>query len=125
MLILKSLSLEGPLKDIFQVLVLVLVLVVYSPYRPTSSLSPCLNIDVIFAFYKSEGILPVSVDELIRPISEIMPAVWSIVRFPINGSIPSGPEEREYLVSRARSMISLGLGLVGIIANELWTDVVM
>src|SRR6218665_3337236 len=90
-------------------------------HKCRSSLSPCLNIGVIIAFFRSEGILPVSMDELI--ISEIMPAVWSIVRFPTKGSIPSGPEEREYLVSRARSMISLEL--VGTIAKEPWTDVVM
>jgi len=35
-------------------------------------------------------LLPISKDELI--ISDIHPAVWQIVRFPIKRSIPSGPQ---------------------------------
>src|SRR6218665_3091146 len=75
-------------------------------------LSPCLKIGVILAIFKSGGIIPVSNEELI--MAETTPATDSMIFLAINGSIPSGPGEREYF---AKLIISWGF--VGSRPNEV------
>src|SRR6218665_2241215 len=70
-------------------------------------LSPCLKIGVILAIFKSGGIIPVSNEELI--MAETTPATDPMVFLAINGSIPSGPGEREYFAKFAKLIISWGL----------------
>ena len=70
-------------------------------------LSPCLKIGVILASFKSGGIIPVSIEELI--MTETTPATDSMVFLAINRSIPSGPGEREYFAKFAKLITSWGL----------------
>ena len=70
-------------------------------------LSPCLKIGVVLAIFKSGGIIPVSHEELI--MAETTPATDSMVFLVINGSITSGPGEREYFAKFAKLITSWGL----------------